>query len=123
MTKKDNRGKGGGNPDKALIVWGYDEIAEYRDLASVLTKSQLAGYFGITEKTLFNIEKRQPEVREAYEYGRAAKIAAMGNNLVKLALDGNVTANIFYLKTQAGWKEEQAEVTAQPISINIIKPE
>jgi len=39
-----------------------------------------------------------------------------------LALDGNVTANIFYLKTQGGWKEEQAESNAQPISINIIQP-
>ena len=81
-----------------------------------------ASYFGITERTLSNIEKRQPEVRQAYEFGRASKIAAMGNNLVQLALDGNVTANIFYLKTQGGWKEEQAESSAQPISINIVQP-
>lgn len=122
MAKKGNQGDGGGNPDKALIVFDYDMTRELQDLASVLNKGQLASYFGITERTLSNIEKRQPEVRRAYEFGRAKKIADMGNNLVKLALDGNVTANIFYLKTQGGWKEEQAESNAQPISINIVQP-
>jgi hypothetical protein len=122
MAKKGKQGDGGGNPDKALIVFDYDMTKELQDLASVLNKGQLASYFGITERTLSNIEKRQPEVRQAYEFGRASKIAAMGNNLVQLALDGNVTANIFYLKTQGGWKEEQAESNAQPISINIVQP-
>jgi len=105
-----------------LIVFDYDMTRELEDLASVLNKGQLAAYFGITERTLSNIEKRQPEVRKAYEFGRAAKIASMGKNLVQLAMDGNVTANIFYLKTQGGWKEEQTESNAQPISINIIQP-
>ena len=43
----------------------------------------------------------------------------MGANLVKLATDGNVAANIFYLKTQGGWKEEQPEAQEIP-PINII---
>jgi hypothetical protein len=42
----------------------------------------------------------------------------MGSNLIQLAKAGNVAANIFYLKTQAGWKEEQADVQEIP-QINI----
>ena len=43
----------------------------------------------------------------------------MGSNLIKLAKAGNVSANIFYLKTQAGWKEDQPEVVDIP-AINIV---
>ena len=43
----------------------------------------------------------------------------MGSNLIQLAKAGNVAANIFYLKTQAGWKEEQADIQEIP-QINII---
>ena len=43
----------------------------------------------------------------------------MGSNLIQLAKAGNVAANIFYLKTQAGWKETEADVQEIP-PINII---
>ena len=43
----------------------------------------------------------------------------MGTNLVQLAKAGSVAANIFYLKTQAGWKESEQEVQEIP-PINII---
>jgi hypothetical protein len=31
-----------------------------------------------------------------------------------LAKEGNVAANIFYLKTQAGWKEPEADIQELP---------
>jgi len=43
----------------------------------------------------------------------------MGSNLIQLAKKGNVAANIFYLKTQAGWKESEPEAQDIP-PINII---
>ena len=43
----------------------------------------------------------------------------MGTNLITLAKAGNVAANIFYLKTQAGWKEDQPEAVDIP-AINIV---
>ena len=109
--KKGNQGEGGGRPPRKFTV---EEITQVEALAAVLTKGQVADYFGITEKTLREIEKRQPEVFTAYKKGRVKQCASMGNNLVKLAKEGNVAANIFYLKTQAGWKEPEADIQELP---------
>jgi|TARA_R110000744_G_scaffold247365_1_gene363876 hypothetical protein len=106
----------GGRPP---IVFTPEQVIEIQALAAVLTKGQIADYFDISEKTLREVEKRQPEVSTAYKKGRCKQIANMGSNLVQLAEDGNVTANIFYLKTQGGWKEAEAEVQEIP-PINII---
>lgn len=114
--KKGRQGEGGGQPP---IVFSDEQVIELKALAAVLTKGQIADYFGISEKTLRAIEARQPEVSTAYKKGRVKQISDMGSNLVKLATDGNVAANIFYLKTQGGWKEEQPEAQEIP-PINII---
>lgn len=114
--KIGNQGDGGGRPSVELTP---DQIIELQALSAVLTKAQVADYFGICENTLREIEKRQPEVSEAYKKGRVKQIARMGSNLVQLAKSGNVTANIFYLKTQGGWKETEAEEKEIP-PINII---
>ena len=114
--KKGNQGDGGGRPAVELTA---EQIIELKALAAVLNKSQVADYFGICENTLRAIEKRQPEVSAAYKKGRVNQIAGMGSNLIQLAKKGNVTANIFYLKTQAGWKESEPEVQEIP-PINII---
>ena len=114
--KIGNQGDGGGRPAVELTA---EQVIELKALAAVLNKSQVADYFGISENTLRAIEKRQPEVSEAYKKGRVNQIAGMGSNLIKLAKAGNVSANIFYLKTQAGWKEDQPEVVDIP-AINIV---
>jgi hypothetical protein len=114
--KNGNQGDGGGRPP---VVFTPDQVIELKALAAVLTKAQIADFFGISETTLRAIEARQPEVCDAYKKGRVKQISDMGSNLVKLATDGNVAANIFYLKTQGGWKEEQPEAQEIP-PINII---
>lgn len=114
--KNGNQGDGGGRPP---VEFTTEQVIELKALASVLNKSQVADYFGISENTLRAIEKRQPEVSAAYKKGRVNQIAGMGSNLIQLAKAGNVTANIFYLKTQGGWKEEQHEVMDIP-AINIV---
>jgi hypothetical protein len=114
--KNGRQGEGGGKPP---IVFNDEQVIEVKALAAVLTKGQIADYFDITEKTLRAIEARQPEVSTAYKKGRVKQIGDMGTNLVKLATEGNVAANIFYLKTQGGWKEEQPEAQEIP-PINIV---
>jgi hypothetical protein len=114
--KNGNQGEGGGKP---LIVFSDEQVIELKALAAVLTKGQIADYFGISETTLRAIEARQPEVSDAYKKGRVNQINTMGANLVTLATQGNVAANIFYLKTQGGWKEEQPEAQDIP-PINIV---
>ena len=116
--KNGKQGEGGGQPP---IVFNDDQVIELKALAAVLTKGQIADYFGISETTLRAIESRQPEVLDAYKKGRVRQISDMGSNLVKLATEGNVAANIFYLKTQGqgAWKEEQPEAQEIP-PINIV---
>jgi len=114
--KKGNQGEGGGRP---IVELTQEQIIELQALSAVLTKSQVADYFDICENTLREIEKRQPEVSAAYKKGRVKQVASMGSNLIQMAKGGNVTANIFYLKTQGGWKEAEPEAQEIP-PINII---
>ncbi len=114
--KIGNQGDGGGRP---MIEFTPEQITQLEALAAVLTKGQIADYFSISETTLRAIEQRQPEVSDAYKKGRVKQCATMGVNLIQLAKAGNVAANIFYLKTQAGWKESEPEAQDIP-PINII---
>jgi hypothetical protein len=106
-----NQGNGGGRP---AVVFTPEQIIELQALAAVLTKAQIADYFDISENTLRAVEERQPEVSAAYKKGRVKQIVAMASNLIQLAKAGNVAANIFYLKTQANWKEDNVEVQEIP---------
>ena len=116
--KNGKQGEGGGHPP---IGFSDYQVIELKALAAVLTKGQIADYFGISETTLRAIESRQPEVLDAYKKGRVKQISTMGSNLVKLATEGNVAANIFYLKTQGqgAWQEHQPEAQEIP-PINIV---
>jgi hypothetical protein len=106
-----NQGNGGGRP---AVVFTPEQIIELQALAAVLTKAQIADYFDISENTLRAVEERQPEVSAAYKKGRVKQIVAMASNLIQLAKAGNVAANIFYLKTQANWKEDSVEAQEIP---------
>ena len=106
MAKIGNQGDGGGQPQ---IVFDDKKIIELEALASTLSKKQVADYFNISDTTLRAIEARQPEVLDAYKRGKAKAINRVANNLIEQAEAGNASAAIFYLKTQAGWKEDKAE--------------
>ena len=103
VAKNGRQGEGGGRPP---VVFDDAKVAQVEALAAVLSKAQMADYFGICENTFREVEDRQPEVSEAYQKGRGKAIAGVGSNLLTQARNGNVSAAIFYLKTQAGWREE-----------------
>ncbi|MDA9909535.1 hypothetical protein N9E57_03335 [Gammaproteobacteria bacterium] len=106
MKKEINRMKEiniGGRPPKALT---NTDIIQVEALSAVCTKSQMASYFGMTDKTFRAVEKRQPEVLTAYRRGRAKAIADIGGILYQKAIEGDMRAIQFYLKTQAGWSEK-----------------
>lgn len=117
MAKIGNQGDGGGRPP---VVFNEHQTAQVFALAGCLTKAQMADFFGISETTLREVEKRQPEVYEAYKKGRANAMFEVADNLINKAKDGDTTAQIFFLKTQAGWREDKAEERdIPPININV----
>ena len=75
----------GGRPVKVLTE---TEVTKLEALACCLTKSQVADYFGMTEKTLRAIEERQPEVNTAYRKGRAKAVGDVASSLYELSLEG-----------------------------------
>lgn len=76
--------------------------------ASGLTNQQIADSLGISESTLYNNQRENEDFAAAIKRGRAKGIAVVTNALMKKVKEGNVTAMIFFLKSQAGWKETQA---------------
>lgn len=98
-----------GRPKKVL---NEKQVAELETLAAVLTINQISDYFGIGHDTFNEIKNRQPEVNSAYKKGKSKAIAGIASNLVSQAKKGNTSAAIFYLKTQAGWREKEPEAPA-----------
>lgn len=86
-------------------VLNDEEMAQVEALASVLSTEQIADYLGVGRSTFYTIMERQPEVAGRYKKGRARAIGSVSQSLIKKAMSGDNTAAIFYLKTQAGWKE------------------
>ena len=100
MDEKDK----GGRPQVELTD---KQISEVETLAAILSTEQIADYFGISRATWYNLMERNEEVFRHYKKGKARAIASVASNLVKKANSGDLVAQIFFLKTQAGWKETQ----------------
>ena len=79
--------------------------AEVETLAAVLSTSQIADYFGIGRTTFFALLERDAEISERYKRGKARAIGTIAQCLITKARGGDTASMIFYLKTQAGWRE------------------
>ena len=90
--------------------------AEVETLSAVLNAEQIADFLGIGRTTFFALLNRDPDLSERYKRGKARAIGAVAQSLVTKARAGNVTAMIFFLKTQGGWREtvQVAETKPQP---------
>lgn len=91
-----------GRPPKTLTD---EQRAQVEALAAYLTQEQIADYFGIGKTTWFAMLEREPEISERYKRGKAKAIGAVAQSLIQQARDGDKVAAMFYLKTQAGWRE------------------
>jgi hypothetical protein len=116
----------GGKPQKILTP---EQVLEVGTLSAFLSQEQIADYFGIARNTFIAICERQPEVFEQYKKGKARAIGTVAKGLIKQAMEGNTSAAMFYLKTQAGWREtsvqeeENKEAKNNPkntITINVV---
>lgn len=107
----------GGRPKNVL---NDEQLIQVEKLAGILTSEQLADFLGIARTTFYDVMKRQPEVSERYKKGRAKVFALVGKNLIQKAIEGDNTSMIFYLKTQAGWRETKEE-EKEPVNESIQK--
>lgn len=106
MAKIGRQGDGGGQPKKKLTP---DQVREVETLGALLSLEQISDYFGMARNTFNAICERQPEVLEQYKKGKARAIGSVAKGLLMQAREGNMTAAIFYLKTQAGWRETSVQ--------------
>lgn len=90
---------------RPLKILTDDQIGQLEKLAAVLTVEQLADYFGMHAATLRRKFARDPEIMRAYKRGKSRAVSGVATKLLAMCDKGNVTAMIFYLKTQAGWRE------------------
>ena len=108
------------------IVLDYDQVMQVEQLANIgLNTEQIADFFGFSRDTFYEIRKRQPEVLRHYKKGRSNGLALSANELRKKIVSGDSAANIFHLKTQAGWSVENLkklsfEIPKKATPINII---
>lgn len=91
----------------AKIELTEKQISEIETLAVFLTQEQIADYFGISKRTFNNMRERDENINKLYKKGKAKGIAKIANGLFQSAVSGNTAAQMFYLKTQAGWRETQ----------------
>lgn len=75
------------------------QIRLYAGLGS--TQDQVATLVGKHVNTI----KGNETAKAAFEEGKAETVAKVAGSLVAKALKGDTASAIFYLKTQAGWRE------------------
>jgi len=82
-----------------------EQMAQVEALAAYLSQDQIADYFGTTRTTFAAMIERDAEISVRYKRGKAKAIGTVAHGLLQKARNGDTTSAIFYLKTQAGWRE------------------
>ena len=91
------------------------------------TDDDLARSFGVSDRTINTWKADFPEFLLSLNAGREVADAKVAKSLYRLALDGNVTAMIFWLKNRRkrDWRDkheiEQTGDNAPVININLKK--
>ncbi len=90
---------------RPALILTDEQKAEVETLAAVLTAEQVADYFGIGRRTFYSMMQRDEEIAARYKRGKARAIGVIAQGLINKARAGDTTSMIFFLKTQAGWRE------------------
>ena len=93
------RGRRPWKPDPVMI----ERIREYAKTGSTI--EQIAHVVGIGKTTFHKALNEIPEIVNALKEGRSTAAVLIAGKLYESAKSGNTTAQIFYLKAQAGWKD------------------
>ena len=87
-------------PDKLILLEGWARDG--------LTYEQISNNIGIDTSTLWDWRKKEPNISNALKKGREVVDFEVENALLKNAMEGNVTAQIFWLKNRKKeqWREK-----------------
>lgn len=99
----------GGRPKKEIDPEDLPKIRKWAGLG--LTEDQIAALLDMCERTFRNRMSEDPEVRAAWEKGKAVAARRVTGRLWANIKDGDKASIFFYLKTQLGWKETQVVET------------
>lgn len=85
--------------DKLILLEGWARDG--------LTEEQISTNMGIGRTTLYEWKQKEPNIMNALKKGKAVVDFEVENALLKNALEGNVTAQIFWLKNRKKlqWRE------------------
>lgn len=98
-------------PDSLILLEGWARDG--------LTYEQIANNVGIDTSTLWDWRKKDPNISNALKKGREVVDFEVENALLKNAMEGNVTAQIFWLKNRKKeqWREK-IEYTADNLEVS-----
>lgn len=87
-----------------------------------LTDEQIAKNIGIGERTLYEWKEKYPQISQSLKKGKEVVDYQVENALLSSALEGNTTAQIFWLKNRRPdkWRDKPAENTETDTDIKII---
>ncbi len=78
---------------------------------------------GINKATLYDWKKKYPDISDALKKGKEVVDIQVENALLKNALSGNITAQIFWLKNRRPdkWREKrEVEVNSDDKTVNVV---
>lgn len=93
--------------------------SEIETLGAVLTVQQTADYFGINKRTFERMLHDDENLMSDYKKGKSKVLSKVGTSLIRKALDGDLTSQIFYLKTQGGWRETVRKEVNQKTELSV----
>lgn len=101
-------------PDGLLLLEGWARDG--------LTVEQIAHNMGITAKTLYEWKNAHSEICEALKKGKEVVDYQVENALLASALDGNTTAQIFWLKNRRPdrWRDKPIEKTSEDMEVKVV---
>lgn len=103
MKARKEKSKNLGRPPFQITDKVLYEVETYAGRG--LNKQQIADAIGIHIDTLIEKCKSFPEFSDAINRGKSLGISRVAERLLENVDNGNVQAQIFYLKVQGQWKE------------------
>ena len=97
-----------------------EQRGEIETLGALQAQDQIGDYLGISRTTFRAILERDPEIAALYKRGKAKAIAHVARGLLQKARSGDTVSSIFFLKTQAGWRETDRLEHAGGLTINVV---